>query len=69
MAWTTDRDRAEWFAKDLRYTSHKDGEVYKVTAMPEAILCDIDATLEDGGRGECEIVVDPSLLGRTMVSS
>lgn len=65
MAWTTDRDRARWFASRW----HRFGKlgsrlpyVYAADAPPAAILADIDALQEDGGRGEREIVVDPALL-------
>jgi hypothetical protein len=59
MAWTTDRQRAEWFAN--RWAG---AHVYTVTAEPAAVLADVDAIEGDGGRRECEIVVDPAMLGR-----
>lgn len=62
MAWTTDADKAAWFAR--RWCSHTglDTYVYVALAPPAAVLADVDA-LEDGdGRQEAEIVVDPPLL-------
>ena len=61
MSWTTDRDRAAWFAQ--RWTRHL-AHVYTVTVDPAAVLADVDALEGDGGRREAEIVVDPSMLGR-----
>ncbi len=52
MAWTTDRERAAWFA--ARREQH--GLVFTVTVEPDAVLAMID------GRDEHEIVVDPSML-------
>jgi len=66
MAWTTDLDRARWFASSWRANVWQGGcNVYTVTATPDVILCDLDSACEDGGRKESEIVVDSGLLGRT----
>lgn len=63
MAWSTDIERARRFAE--RWTIiGRAAFVYTAVAQPDAVLADIDALLEDGGRGEHEIVVDPSRLGR-----
>ena len=59
MAWTTDRERAAWFAN--RWIT-RGAHVYTATARPEAVMADIDALEGDGGRREAEIVVDPALL-------
>lgn len=61
MAWTTDRDKADWFARRWTISTGRPAFVYVAEAPPEAVLADIDA-LDEGGRGEHEIVVDPSLL-------
>jgi hypothetical protein len=63
MAWTTDRDKATWFA-DRWGRVDRDAYVYSVIAEPAAILADVDAIEGDGGRRECEIVVDPAMLPR-----
>lgn len=68
MAWSTDRDRAVWFAERW-HTSHPiwrriqgaNGApcracVFRVTVAPGAVL----AMLDD--RGEAEIVIDPGML-------
>lgn len=63
MAWTTRYSKAEWFAgRRGMNPGHAVAHVYTVVAPPEAILADIDA-LEPDGRGEGEMVVDPSLIG------
>lgn len=61
MSWTTSREVAAWFAERWR---GKGAHVYTVTAAPDAILADVDAILGDGGRGEHEVIVDPSMLPR-----
>jgi hypothetical protein len=53
MAWTTDRERAEWFATRLHRPG---GLVFTVTVDSDAVLAMID------GRNEHEVVVDPSRL-------
>lgn len=72
MSWTTNRDKAEWFADRWTLVKGNRGappapgvaHVYTVTAEPAAILADVDAIEGDGGRREAEIIVDPSMLGR-----
>ena len=63
MAWSTDIERARSFAERWTGTGRA-AYVYTAVAQPDAMLADIDALLEGGGRGEHEIVVDPSRLGR-----
>jgi hypothetical protein len=69
MSWTTDLDRATWFAKGWigNGIDHSICKVYTVTATPDMMLCDIDKACGDGGRGECEIVLDPFKLRGTKV--
>lgn len=55
MAWTTDLEEAEWFARRLRDTwKLGPAAVYSATVAPDNVL----ATLH--GRGESEVVVDPA---------
>ncbi len=63
MAWTRDRDKAEWFAARWTLLTDKAAHVYTVAAPPAAFLADIDL-IEGGGRREGEIVVDPAFLPR-----
>ncbi|WP_131705513.1 hypothetical protein [Mycolicibacterium obuense] len=56
MSWTTDIDRARWFAE--RDLGHGVGEVYEVTVQPSFLL----AYIHVSSRGEAEFVVDPSAL-------
>jgi hypothetical protein len=61
MAWTSDPEKAAWFARRWAVLRHpRVAHVYTVAAPPEAILADMDALFE--GRAEAEIVVDPALL-------
>lgn len=63
MSWTTDRDRALWFAN--RYSDrpgHRAGKLYQVTVPSEVVLADVDAVAGEGGRGEGEIIADPRRL-------
>jgi len=69
MAWTTDRERAAWSATKYRMSRPENRKLYEVTATPDVMLCDVDAACQDGGRGECEIVVDPFRLGPTKVAT
>ena len=55
MSWTTDQERAEWFA--ARFNSVSNAVVFTATVEPEAVLA-----LVDRPRGENEVVVDPSML-------
>jgi hypothetical protein len=57
MSWTTDRDKARWFAERWQLTVGCSAFVYATTPPMEAVLAVID------DRNEGEIVVDPSLLG------
>lgn len=53
MAWTSDRDRASWFARRLSGVSTKeDGEVWRLTVEPGRVLARFVE------RGEEEFVVD-----------
>jgi hypothetical protein len=61
MSWTTDLEKARWFAGRMVDFGYSRAEVVTVIAPPEAILCDLDP-LDPEGRGEEEIVVDPSAL-------
>jgi hypothetical protein len=55
MAWSTDPERAAWFA--TRDELHKrDALVYTVTVEPSTVLALLD------GRNEAEVVVDPTEL-------
>lgn len=60
MAWTTDPSRAQWFASRIR-AAGPEAHVFKTSVPPDAVLALIG---HDPGlsRGECEVVVDPSLL-------
>jgi hypothetical protein len=70
MAWTTDPDKARWFAERFNgFVGDPAGLfrtafAYIVVAPPDAALADIDSILPSGGRGEHEVVVDPRLLPR-----
>jgi hypothetical protein len=55
MSWSTDQDRAAWFAR--RWPG---ANLYTVTVQPDAVLCDVDAVEREGGRRECEIIVHPA---------
>jgi hypothetical protein len=56
MSWSTDVDRARWFAdRDL---GKGKGHVYVVTAPPESLL----AFIHEFGRSEAEYVIDPQYL-------
>jgi hypothetical protein len=60
MAWTSDLERARWFAgRSVSFTGRA-AFVYQTGAPADAILCDVDAI--DGGRGEKEFIVDPRTL-------
>jgi hypothetical protein len=64
MSWTTDSERAQWFADRWSRTVGATAHVYTVLAPPAAILADVDAIEGEGGRMEGEIVVDPAKLPR-----
>ncbi len=68
MSWTTDLERARWFA--ARYAvRHRDGLVFAVDVAPSAVLALVG---DPGGRNESEVVVDLALLptiGRRSVVS
>jgi hypothetical protein len=63
MAWTTDIDRARWFAQRPRPSDARNAYVYSTVVEPSSVLCAIDEVCADGGRHEGEIVVDPRTLG------
>jgi hypothetical protein len=54
MAWTTDREKAEWFAN--RFSVLREALVYEITVGPEVVLALFD------GRNEAEVVVEPAKL-------
>jgi len=56
MSWTTDLDRARWFANRERLFHGGEGEVFMVPAPPHAVLAHIV------GRGEAEVVLNPCCL-------
>jgi hypothetical protein len=56
MAWTSDRDRAEWFAGYRNHGGHPRA-VYQATVEPGRLLAFIGA---DAGRDENEYVLDPT---------
>lgn len=55
MSWTTDRNKAQWFAK--RFNCNET-YVYRAEAHPEALLADY----RDSERNESEIIVNPALI-------
>jgi hypothetical protein len=59
MSWTTDLDRALWFA-----LGHGEGRVYVYQADPAALL----AFIGEWGRHEAEYVVDPYFLSDAVVT-
>ena len=69
MAWTSDRNKAQWFAdRFARFATGKQDDrfgpayVYTVATPPGAVLAVADKILAEGGRGEREVIVDPRLL-------
>ena len=56
MAWTTDRQRAEWFADRWTLWATGTGMVVTATIHPGAVLAFID------DRRESEVVLDPGAL-------
>ena len=68
MAWTTNIDVARHFADRWVLSEGEPMPVYRteITA-PTAVLCEVGAVLsESRGLNECEVIVDPSRLGRVM---
>lgn len=61
MSWTTDLDRARWFAE--RDLGHGNGNVYVYHADPAALL----AFIGEWGHHEAEYVVDPYFLSDAVV--
>ena len=59
MSWTTDLDRARWFAA----RGPKTGNVYTVDAQPQWLL----AYIHEWGRREAEYVIDPQYLSDDVV--
>lgn len=57
MSWTTDRDRAEWFARRFDGLGTETGQVYEITIPVECCLARFTE-----GRGEDEVVVDVTQL-------
>jgi hypothetical protein len=55
MAWTADRDRAEWFQHRYEHTD-KPGKLWTITVDPDRLL----AHYHERHRGEDEHVIDPS---------
>lgn len=58
MAWTTDLDRARWFAERTTAFGFV-GHVFGAVVEPVAVLASLDSP---NGRGEQEIVIDPAYL-------
>lgn len=58
MSWTTDLDRATWFASRISSWLKVEGIVVGLAAPPQAVLADLAS--ED--RQENEVVVDPNRL-------
>lgn len=67
MAWTTDRDKARWFAQRWVTLGAPEAVVYRATVKPGAVLAMIDEVCEDGGRQEHEIIVLPDFLGKLTI--
>lgn len=57
MSWTTDPERAKWFARRFDGTWNQKGEVYEITIPLEFCLARFTE-----GRGEDEVVVDVTQL-------
>lgn len=64
MSWTTDPERAQWFADRCVSIGAPAAHVYTVGAPRRAVLADVDAIEGEGGRGEREIIIDPDQLPR-----
>lgn len=64
MAWTTDRERAAFFAARWKLMAGRLAYVYEVLASPEAMLADLESVQGNGGRREAEVIVDPTILPR-----
>ena len=70
MSWTTDIERATWFANHYNVrqqwtTDPQPSHIYRCTAQPEAVLCQIPKTIVgDLAWEENEVIVnpDPSVL-------
>lgn len=62
MAWTTNLEKARWFAtRELLWAP--EAAVFRAVIPPEGVLCMVDLEVDGNGRSENEIVVDPSFLG------
>lgn len=57
MSWTTERDRAKWFANRWERDDRHHALVFETVVEPAVVLA-----LLTGGRSESEVVVDPRLL-------
>lgn len=62
MSWTTDIERARWFAE--RDLGQGLGMIYVLNAPPESLL----AYIQDASRGESEYVVNPEVLNDANVT-
>jgi hypothetical protein len=66
MSWTTNIDRARWFASRWIHAIQPGAEsayVYQTTAPRSAIMCEMDVQgLFDGIQNENEVVLDPELI-------
>jgi hypothetical protein len=58
MAWTTDYHKAAQFRRRREQTEHTPASLFRTEVTPAAVLAAFNT------RGEREIVVDPSFLGR-----
>ena len=62
MSWSTERERAQWFAD--RILGSGSGNMYVFTAPPMSLLAFIH---HEVGRGEAEYVIDPTYLSDEVV--
>jgi hypothetical protein len=61
MSWTTEIERAQWFAN---YSAVATAHVFQCIAAPDAVLCQVPRTIiGELAWEENEVIVDPSRLG------
>ena len=63
MAWTSDPDKARWFATRWALMTGRRAAAWTVVAPPSAVLAVMDE-IEPDGRDEHEVIVDPRGLPR-----
>ena len=56
MSWTSDRDKAAWFATRFTGTRMQPAKLYEITAAPHMVFARFDH------RGESEWVLDPEMI-------